>query len=178
MNDETTTGATEPDQQPGDTDQAADAEAPKTVEAAAEAAPSADTADEANEAAEVDDQAESPSRREARYRRQLRQAQAERDNLAAKIEAMQRAEVERLISDRLDRPDAIWALGLDLAAVTDPDTGAPVADKLYATVDRLKAEFGIVGPDDRKKRDLVVPGEGMNSHDPHKRNSWERAFRV
>jgi len=158
VNDETTTGATEPDQQPGDQQPG-------------------DTADEANEAAEVDDQAETPSRREARYRRRLRDVEAERDRLAAQVEALQRAEVERLAADMLDQPTAVWRLGLSLGDVVGED-GRVDPDRVTTAVAGLKQALGVVGPDDRRRRGPYVPDAGTSvGHGAH-RNAWSEAFKL
>lgn len=44
----------------------------------------------------------------ARYRRRLRATEAERDALLARVEHMQRGEVERLVTDRLSDPGDVW----------------------------------------------------------------------
>jgi hypothetical protein len=63
----------------------------------------------------------------AGYRRRLRETEQDRDRLAGNLEAMQRAEVERLAADGLralgDGGD-LWRAGTELADVLDPDTGA------------------------------------------------------
>jgi len=63
----------------------------------------------------------------AGYRRRLRETEQDRDRLSGTLEAMQRAEVERLAADGLralgDGGD-LWRAGTELADVLDPDTGA------------------------------------------------------
>lgn len=58
----------------------------------------------------------------AKYRRRLRQAEAQRDGLSARVEHLQRAEVERLVTGRLANPTDTWLLaGDDLAQFCDDD---------------------------------------------------------
>jgi hypothetical protein len=63
----------------------------------------------------------------AGYRRRLRETEQHRDQLAGNLQAMQRAEVERLAADGLrglgDGGD-LWRAGTELGDVLDPDTGA------------------------------------------------------
>jgi hypothetical protein len=64
-----------------------------------------------------------PHNHEARYRTQLRQAEAERDQLKERLEQRDRAEVEHLVANRLIDPKDLWAGGITLADVLDPDSG-------------------------------------------------------
>lgn len=81
----------------------------------------------------------------ARYRRQLREAEATRDTLAGRVEAMQRAEVERLAADRLAVPGDLWRFGVDLSALLtdDGDLDAAAVD---AAVDALAADRPHLAP--------------------------------
>jgi len=122
-------------------------------------------------------QAETPSRREARYRRRLRDVEAERDRLAAQVEALQRAEVERLAADMLDQPPAVWRLGLSLGDVVGED-GRVDPDRVTTAVANLKQALGVVGPDDRRRRGPYVPDAGTSvGHGAH-RNAWSEAFKL
>ena len=64
-----------------------------------------------------------PRSREARYRTQLRAAEAERDQLRERLEQRDRADVEHLVANRLIDPQDLWAGGVTLADVMDPDSG-------------------------------------------------------
>jgi hypothetical protein len=64
-----------------------------------------------------------PRSREAKYRQQLRATERERDELRERLEQRDRAEVEHLVANRLIDPKDLWAGGVSLADVTNPDTG-------------------------------------------------------
>lgn len=118
---------------------------------------------------------EPQSKREARYRVQLRETEAERDTLAARVETMQRAEVERLAADVIAKPDALWASDTTLADLLDDD-GQVDRDKVAAAAHAAKEKLGLeIGEAARKKRGPVVPregtGTGQSSH-----NAWKEAF--
>jgi hypothetical protein len=73
-------------------------------------------------------EADTRNREAARYRRQAREAQAERDSLAvergllaARLEHLQRAEVERLVANTLHDPTDVWREGITLDALLDVD---------------------------------------------------------
>lgn len=82
-------------------------------------APRPDTAEGRPEAAA--EAGDGPGREAARYRVRLRAAEAERDALAARVQALQRATVDRLATDAGYRPEAVWAAGVDLAALVNAD---------------------------------------------------------
>jgi hypothetical protein len=63
-----------------------------------------------------------PHSREARYRTQLRAAEAERDQLRQRLDARDRADVERMIASKLIDPSDLWAAGVTLADLVD-DSG-------------------------------------------------------
>lgn len=99
-------------------------------------------ADATEPTGEGKDSGETGSNREAaKYRRQLRAVESERDGLQAKVEALQRAEVERLAAEHgLTRPSAIWASHVTLDdLVTDDGTVSPdrVQDAVGKAVDVL-----------------------------------------
>ena len=118
---------------------------------------------------------EPQSKREARYRTQLRATEAERDGLAARIETMQRAEVERLAADVIGKPAALWATDTTLADLLDDD-GQVDPDKVAAAAHAAKEKLGLeIGEAARKKRGPVVPREGTGTgHSSH--NAWKDAF--
>ncbi len=77
----------------------------------------------------------------AKYRRRLRDTETERDTLRGQVEALQRAEVERL-AGHLTQPSAIWAAGVELSDVLD-DSGAVNADKVNAAVTEAAEALGL-----------------------------------
>lgn len=81
-----------------------------------------------------------PGREAAKYRRQLREAEAERDELRTQLEALRRAEVDRLVTDAKVKPAAVWAAGTDLASLLAADgtvDPAKVAEAVTATREAL-----------------------------------------
>lgn len=75
-----------------------------------------------------------PSREAARYRTRLRETEAERDDYAARLATLQRAEIERLASAGLSQPNDLFALsGNDLSAYLTDD-GTVDAAKVSADV--------------------------------------------
>jgi len=77
----------------------------------------------------------------AKYRRQLRDVQTERDQLVAQLEAMRRAEVERL-ADHLVKPSAIWAAGIQLADLLTED-GTIDQDKAKQAIEQAQESLGL-----------------------------------
>jgi len=60
--------------------------------------------------------------KEARkYRRRAQTAEAERDTLKARLEVLQRGEVERLVADRLADPADVWRDGATIDSLVDGD---------------------------------------------------------
>lgn len=99
-------------------------------------------ATEGTELEEVQDaqgEPDNPSREAARYRRKLRETETERDQLAQRIESLQRSEVERH-AGHLARPSAIWAAGVTVSEVlnengdVDPNK---VTEAVIAAADQL-----------------------------------------
>ena len=64
-----------------------------------------------------------PRNREQRYRQQLRATEAERDQLRERLERRDKADIERMIAGKMIDPADLWAGGITLADVLDPDTG-------------------------------------------------------
>ncbi|GAB3435069.1 hypothetical protein GCM10027517_03840 [Phycicoccus ginsengisoli] len=84
-----------------------------------------------SEEAEVGDR---QARRYAQTRARLKEVSAERDTLAERVSAYQRADVERIAGRHLSRPDLIWDNGLTLEAVLDPESGTVDADAVEEAV--------------------------------------------
>jgi hypothetical protein len=81
-----------------------------------------------------------PRNREAKYRTQLRAAEAERDQLRERLERRDRAEVEHLVSGRLIDPQDLWAGGVTLADVVDPESGEISPQLIDEAVTRVVKE--------------------------------------
>lgn len=83
------------------------------------------------------------SREAVRYRRRLREVEAERDRLAAQVEALQRAEIERLsLAEYRVRGEALWAAGYKVGDLVDDD-GRPDVSKVAAAAEEAAERFGI-----------------------------------
>lgn len=121
------------------------------------------TAQTSEAPADAPAQARETSREAARYRTRLREAEAQRDALAARIDALQRAEVERQAA-HLDKPSAIWATGLDLDTLRDDD-GNLDAEAVTTAIESATEELGL-----GRKPSNYVRGEGNNPH-PFTRSS-------
>src|SRR5690625_4993930 len=70
-----------------------------------------------------EDKSTSANREAAGYRRRLRDVEAERDELAASLNALRKAEIERLAGEHLRVGSAIWASGADLESLLTEDGG-------------------------------------------------------
>lgn len=122
----------------------------------------------------TDEGQERPEREAARYRRQLRETEAERDALRGQVEAMQRAEVERLASAKLAKPAGIWTVGIQLDdMLTDSGTVDPakVADVVAVAMDT-------VGLAPVPPRSVIAPkaGTGGGGRPPSSGKGFAGAF--
>jgi hypothetical protein len=89
---------------------------------------------------ERDDQGRYLSREAAGYRRRLRETEAERDQLRAEVDRLQRAEVERLAGAAgMATPADLWALGTELAFLRGDD-GALDAETVNGLVHDVLAD--------------------------------------
>jgi hypothetical protein len=79
-----------------------------------------------------------------RYRTQLRAAEAERDELRATIEGLQRSTVEAHLHGTGVKPEALWAVAkpADLLA----DDGTVDASLLHAAMQRARDTLGLAPP--------------------------------
>lgn len=82
---------------------------------------------------------EGPSRESAKYRTRLREAEAQRDQLAGRVETYERTEVERIAADRMAHPADLWLVAPDLAALRAED-GSIDPDLVRTAVDRVLAD--------------------------------------
>jgi hypothetical protein len=80
-------------------------------------------------------------RETAKYRTRLREAEAERDQLAARLSDAQRAEVERQVAgpDGLQSASDFWTGGIRLDDLRDEEGGLD-ADKIAAAVKQVLAQ--------------------------------------
>ena len=103
------------------------------------------------------------------------EARAERDALAERVERMQRAEVERLASDKLSHPADLFSLSGNEVADYLTGDGDVDADKVAADVAALLAER----PGLRKNAPAFDPSQGSGGI-PGKRapSSWADLLKV
>lgn len=95
------------------------------------------------------------AREAAKYRRRLREVEAERDRLAEQVEALQRAEIERLsYAEHRVKGAAIWAGGYTVSDLIGED-GRPDESKVAAAAADVAERFGI-----DQRGGVYVPSEG------------------
>lgn len=83
------------------------------------------------------------AREAAKYRRRLREVEAERDRLAAQVEDLLRAEIERLsYAEHRVKGAAIWAGGYKVSDLISDD-GRPDESKVAAAAKDVAERFGI-----------------------------------
>ncbi|MFC0359523.1 hypothetical protein ACFFHC_06915 [Kytococcus schroeteri] len=100
------------------------------------------TAEEAPEVQTAEDDG-NPNAEAAKYRRKLRDAEAERDALAGRVEALQRAEAERMAAEHMSKPNALWAAGTDLADLLNED-GTVDAERVSQAASKAISALGLV----------------------------------
>lgn len=129
-----------------------------------------DDQDDGSDAEDQDDDeaGDGPGREAARYRRRLREAETERNQLAERVEALQRAEVERLAGVDGLRPAALWASGAELAELLGDD-GTVDATKVSGAIGAARAQLGIPAPPVGPR----VPKEGRSPGRPAKPSGRE-----
>lgn len=118
----------------------------------------------------VTGESKTASNREAKYRRQLRETEAARDALAARLETMQRAEVERIAAAKLKVPGTLWQLGTTLADMLDEE-GNVDPDKVTTAAKVAVSEAGLAP----KRSGAYSPNEGRTPEPPGM-GSFESAF--
>lgn len=95
------------------------------------------------------------AREAAKYRRRLREVEAERDRLAAQVEDLLRAEIERLsVTEHHIKAAALWAAGYTVADLVGED-GRPDESKVAAAAADVAERFGI-----NRFGGAYVPAEG------------------
>jgi len=109
------------------------------------------------------------AREAAKYRRRLREVEAERDRLAEQVEALQRAEIERLsYAEHRVKGAAIWAGGYQVADLIGDD-GRPDESKVAAAAKDVAERFGI----NPLGGGVYVPAEGRTP-DLSPKVTWDR----
>jgi hypothetical protein len=90
----------------------------------------------------LDSEHEAHSHEAAKYRLRLREVETERDQLAGRVEALQRSQLEQHISAAGLKPAAVWALGTQVADLL-ADDGQPDPEKITAAIATARDELGI-----------------------------------
>lgn len=116
-------------------------------------------------------------------RKQLREteqardaAAAERDQLAARLDAMQRRDVERIAATRLAQPDDLWTIGGTALADLLDDGGDVDETTVTAAIDALlEARPGLAKPAPRKFPDM---GGGQRGGPVDAPPSWRDVLRT
>lgn len=103
------------------------------------------------------DGADKAGREAAKYRRQLRDAEAQRDTLAGQVEALQRRMVEQAAAAQIQRPEALWAAGVELADLIGED-GVPDPEKVRGACRDAAERLGLSRPPGGN----YVPNEGRS----------------
>jgi hypothetical protein len=160
---DTTTDTATVEPQPAVTPETAtvDTETPETPEASPEAG-----TDDAEDQDDVEDQDAADAggkgnKEAARYRRRLRSTEQERDQLAERVTALQRAEVERLATADDLRPAALWA-SAELGDLLSDD-GTVDEAKVSQAIGAAREQLGIPNPPPRGN---YVKGEGRSPGRP------------
>jgi hypothetical protein len=106
-------------------------EAPDTEDEATQ-----DDPGEPGDTDQPDPDRDNANREAARYRRKLRETESQRDQLAARLEVLQRAEVERQAANTLADPADVWVAGTNLTDLLGED-GNIDPDKVQTTLNEL-----------------------------------------
>lgn len=115
---------------------------------------------------------DSAGREAAKYRRQLREAESQRDAVTQRLERLQRAEVERLAGQRIEKGSAIWSAGAQLADFLDADGNVDPLT-VPAAVDSAIEQLGL----SRAQFGPVIPSQGDTpEHRPSAPLDWSTAL--
>ena len=126
------------------------------------------------------DDGEPPSRREAKYRTELRATQVRLQaaenfigDLQARVEVMQRAEIERIASARLADGSDLWAHGahLDDLLNGDGDVDPAKVDQIIGELLNRRPHWGIPSP--RRRGGLL---SGASNYPEPRASGWIGAF--
>ena len=124
------------------------------------------------EGANTADVSQTANKEAAKYRRQLREVQAERDQLSAQVEAMQRAQVERALKGKLEKPSSFW-LSDHKPADFYTEGGELDSDKLNTAADTAIETIGLA----RARRFQGSAGQGVRQSTPvrtTKAEAWQK----
>lgn len=154
MTDETSTDATEVDTTTVDTTTVDNLDTEATSEITEPTGVDLESDPEATDD-DSDSSEDRGGRDAAKYRRKLRTVEAERDQLAERLEAMQRNEIERQAQAAQLKPAALWAATKldDLLA----EDGTVSAEAVAQAVETARETLGVPPP-----RRNHVAGEGRN----------------
>ncbi|BCP06110.1 hypothetical protein [Mycobacterium paraintracellulare] len=146
---------------------------PPTPDGTDEQQPTDTGADEAdNDGDGGDDSEGNPTDREAaKWRKKLRAAEAEKAEIATRLEAMQRSTVDAHVTALGMKPAALWAAGTELGDLLGDD-GVPDPEKVDTAAAAAKETLGV---QTYKPRPLRGYQSGAMATQP-KRNSWTQAF--
>ncbi|MCU1697856.1 MAG: hypothetical protein JWR34_3919 [Mycobacterium sp.] len=115
-----------------------------------------------------DTEAQNPSREAAKWRTQFREAEAERDALAQRIEALQTRELERIAGRHLSAPTDLLTLSARQLGDFITDAGE-VNPELVASV---AAEVLASRPGLRPSHPAIDPTQGTGSPPPKAQPGW------
>jgi hypothetical protein len=124
-------------------------------------------------AEEVEDESEQPvsNAEAAKFRRRLRDTEKDRDQLAARVEALQRKHVEAMLASTGVKAAAVFSV-TDLDALVDAD-GTVNAERVTAAVNTARDRFNIapIG------KGAYVPGIGNHPGMAPKVDAFSDAFK-
>lgn len=102
-----------------------------------------ETEDQPGEDSQGRSKAQKNAQEAKKYRQQLRETQAALDTANARVDALQGAEIERMAASmQIRKPTAVWAGGLDLAAVRD-EAGNVDSEKARAAIEKVQDDLGL-----------------------------------
>jgi hypothetical protein len=107
----------------------------------------------------------------ARYRRRLRQTETERDDLARRVEALQRQQIEALLAQEHVTPQALWAT-TQLADLVGDD-GLVDPELVSAAASAAREELGIT---EQPKRTGMAGLHSGTMRPPPSIDRWVDAF--
>lgn len=121
---------------------------------------------------EVTEPAESGNREAAKYRKLLRETEADRDGIAARLEAAQRHIIETTAAAIIDKPAGLWASGVQVSDLLDDD-GNVDAEKVTAAATTAREELGL----SKRANGPIIPNQGnAPTSSANTRSAWVGAF--
>jgi hypothetical protein len=114
---------------------------------------------------------------QAKLRRRAQAAEAERDQLAARVETLTRNEIQRLVADKLADPADVWRDGAtvgDLLA-DDGSVDAEKVDGLVAGLLETHGHWGIPAPKTASRYSMPASGSTPQPTAP-RTDPWVKAF--